>query len=190
MAIYRAQISFPVTSALPRDAITINPHFSGDNPQALADALKANLIANANVTVTTPFTVKVYDEQKAPPSYPLATATNGTGFGTANLPRELAMCLSYYSSPNTPRRRGRLYIPGHLLGVATFAVRPSASTITNTLAWRMVVASGLPPNTNFGVWSVKDAAFVTCNQFWVDDEWDIVRSRGLRGTTRQTATQP
>ena len=45
MAVYRAQISFPADSALPRDEMSITPHYTGDNPGGLANALKANLVA-------------------------------------------------------------------------------------------------------------------------------------------------
>src|SRR3954467_8574990 len=102
MATYRVQIAFQLDTALPRDAVTINPHYSGDNPQALGDALKVNLMANANVGATCPFTVKVYDALKAPPSYPLYTVSNGTGFLASTKPREVALCLSYYSTWNRP----------------------------------------------------------------------------------------
>jgi hypothetical protein len=190
MAIYRVQIGFPMDSALPKDVITLNPHYVGDNPQALADMLKANLIANTNVTVTTPFTVKVYDAVKPPPSYPLATAVNGTGFGANNVPRELALCLSYYSTYNQPRLRGRLYIPLRLIGAASIGLRPSAANITAVLNWGNTLGKGLPANTNLVVFSRKEQKAYGVSNLWVDDEWDVVRSRGLRGTTRQTAVLP
>jgi hypothetical protein len=182
--IFKAAISFPMDSALPRDQVSITPHFFGDNAQALADALKANLIANASVGATTPFIVKIYDAQKTPPSYPLATSTNGTGFTTSTLPREIALCLSYYSTWNRPQYRGRLYIPGHFIG-GPFPLRPTSTQMGKALAWATIFRTGLPANHNWVLYSPKRGAADGVSNWWVDDEWDIVRSRGLRGTTRQ-----
>src|SRR4051794_19841575 len=107
MAVYRAQIGVPMDSALPRDVITINPHYEGDDPGALAVALKASFAA-WTATAGRSVTIKIYDAKKAPPSYPLATAsTVGTTLGSS-CPREVALCLSYYTGYNRPRFRGRL----------------------------------------------------------------------------------
>ena len=37
MSHYRAQISFQLDTLFPRDAMTINPHYTGVNPGALAN---------------------------------------------------------------------------------------------------------------------------------------------------------
>lgn len=186
MAIYRAQIGFALDTDFARDIVTINPHFNGDNAQALADALKANLLANAQIGATSPFTVKIYDAQKPPPSYPLAQAASGTGHKTTSWPRELGLCLSYYATWNRPSYRGRLYIPGTFLG-GTPGLRPSGTQQTNALAWRTIFTTGLPAQTVFSVYSRKLNQASGVSAFWVDDEWDVVRSRGMRGQTRMTA---
>jgi len=186
MAIYHAAIGFPFDTALPRDVVTLHPHYIGDNPQALADKLKANLIANTGVGAK-PFTVKVYDAEKAAPSYPLATASQTGTTPTSNAPRELSLCLSYYGIHNRPSTRGRMYIPLNLLGVYTTTARPSGPQMNNALLWSDVFRAGMPANTNWGVWSRKNKAFTVATNWWVDDEWDIVRSRGMRGTTRVAA---
>jgi hypothetical protein len=187
MSTYRVQISFQTDSALPRDAVTINPHFEGTNPSALADALKANLLAAADIGPTWPFTIKVYDAKKPPPSFPLATVTNGTGFKATTIPRELALCLSYYATVNRPRWRGRLYIPVCLLGSFAIGLRPSSTQMSKALAFRTILTSALPPDTYMIVWSPSDSNGHGVTNWWVDDEWDIMRSRGLRSTTRQIA---
>lgn len=189
MANYRAQISFQMNSALPRDAMTINPHYFGDDAVALADRLKANLIAASQVGAAAPFTVKVYDAEKAPPSYPLALATNGTGFLTPGIPSELALCLSYYSTWNRPGYRGRLYIPAHFIGGA-LALRPSSTQRTAAGQWATVLTSGLPAGHNWIVWSRKQLKGYGVTNWWVDDEWDVMRSRGLKATTRTLGTVP
>jgi hypothetical protein len=189
MAIYRAQIGFPVDSVLPKDVVTLNPHYVGDSPQALADGLKANLIANAQIANTRPFIIKIYDAQKAPPSYPLATATNGTGNSTSAMPREVALCLSFYATWNRPSFRGRLYIPAFFTG-GTLNQRPTTPQITNCLGFKDTFGKSLPSGHFWAVYSPKLDSAAQINNVWVDDEWDTVRSRGLRSTTRQTATLP
>lgn len=189
MAIYKAQCAFQYGSALPRDAMVITPHYFGDNPQALADGLKANFIAKTEIGAATPFTIKIYDAQKAPPSYPLATATNGTGFAAYNNPREMAMCLSYYSTWNRKSYRGRLYLPAAWAG-GSIVARPTTTQMNNILAFKTMFSTGLPAQHNWVVWSRKLGQSFGVNNVWVDDEWDCVRSRGYRGTTRSIGTVP
>ena len=190
MAIYRAQISFQLDSLLPRDAVTINPHFFGDNPGGLANALKNNLISNANVAQAFPFHIKIYDATKAPPSFPLAEAQNGTGSPSTSVPRELALCLSYYSTWNRPSYRGRLYIPGVFCGAQAPTLRPTTTMMGKAMSFAQTLSQNLPASHNWVVYSKKLGQSNGVTNYWVDDEWDIVRSRGLRGTTRNVGTIP
>lgn len=189
MTIFKAQCSFQYTTALPRDAMVVTPHYFGDSPQALADALKANFIAAANVGPTVPFKIKVYDAQKAPPSYPLAEATNGTGFVAYGIPREVALCLSYYSTWNRKSYRGRLYLPQKWVG-GSIAERPTGTQQSNALAFKTTFGGGLPAGHNWVVYSKKLGQSFGVNNVWVDDEWDTMRTRGMRGTSRVLGTVP
>lgn len=189
MAIYRASINFVVDSIFPRDEMSITPHYGGDDAQALADRLKANLSAFSPVGGTKPFKIRIYDAQKAPPNYPLATAEQAGSPIISHGPRELALCLSYFSTWNRPRYRGRLYIP-HALITGAAATRPTDAQITEVLSWRTVLTSGLPPAHNMVVYSPTNGLAYGVSDFWVDDEWDIVRSRGTKSTKRQTAKFP
>ena len=94
MALYRAQIGFPMDTDFPRDVITINPHFAGDNPQALANQLKTNLGLVTTIGTTRPFRIKIYDAMKAPPSYPLAEVVQGTGNNSSAHPALVAVATS------------------------------------------------------------------------------------------------
>jgi hypothetical protein len=174
-------------STLPKDQITVNPHFNGSDPEALAQALHDNLAAYTP-TAGTQFSLKIYDAAKAPPSYPLAQRTHAGTVKTSSGPREIAMCLSYYTTYNRPRFRGRLYLPASWFG-STFNVRPAGGVITGVLGFATsVLKPNMPAQTNWIVWSEleqKDKGGVT--DIWCDDEWDTVRSRGLVATTRQTA---
>ena len=189
MAFYRVNMAFQYDSALPRDAITINPHFGGDDPAALALVLKNNLKAVSSIGASCPFRIRVYDAMKPPPSYPLAEEVNGTGFVATGAPRELALCLSYYSTWNRPRYRGRLYLPKQWVG-GSVDLRPTGAQITAALNFRSALTTGLPPAHNWIVFSERNQTGYGVTNAWVDDEWDVIRSRGLRGTTRQTATVP
>lgn len=189
MAQYRAQIGFPFNSAFPRDVVTLNPHYSGDNAQGLADALKTNLLADVAIGAAVPFTIKIYDDEKPPPSYPLAEAENGTGYSTTNSPGEMALCLSYYAGFNRPSYRGRVFIPAHFVGGA-LSLRPTSTQMGNALRFGNLLGKSLPAQHVWQVWSQKLQRGFTINHTWVDDEWDIQRSRGGKPTTRLEATIP
>ena len=187
----RALISFPHESALPRDAITINPHYGQvDNPQALADKLLVNLKTISTISATIPVTIKIYDAEKPPPSFPLAQAQQGGTPPLSTTPREVALCLSYYSTYNRPRFRGRLYIPYTYI-TGSLGGRPTPTQRQFVLnSWGSALGRGLPPNMNLIVWSRFDKKAYGVTNMWVDDEWDTVRSRGLKGTVRDLATIP
>jgi hypothetical protein len=190
MATFRVQMSFPMDSALPADAITINPHFNGTDAQALVNALKTNVLAQTG-TANHPLTFKAYDAATPPPSYPLATATNAGTPPASGVPREVALCVSYYTTYNRPRYRGRLYLPVTWFS-AVANVRPSQATIDSALAWfKAVFGAGLPAATNLVVWSqVEKKAMGGVNNIWCDNEWDTVRSRGMAATARTPMTFP
>jgi len=189
MAVYRAQIAFQANSALPRDAMLITPHYTGSDPAALANGLKTNLIANANVSTLIPFTINVYDAQGAPPHHPLATATQTGTPKTPIIPSEISLCLSYFATVNQPRKRGRLYLPV-CLWESSPPVRPNAAALTRALSFGPTLFKSLPSGTVPVVFSRVTNTTNPITDYWVDDEWDTVRSRGLRATTRQTGTVP
>lgn len=183
-------MSFPADGTLPRDNITLNPHFNGDNADALLGALQANLNAWAP-TAGKAYVLKAYDANQLPPSYPLATRTQtGTNFVTT-CPRENAICLSYYTTFNRPRFRGRLYLPGFWISQSP-GQRPTPTQRDLVISFgKDVLAKSLPPAHNWIVWSKTERkAQGGVSNVWVDDEWDTVRSRGLKATTRTLATIP
>lgn len=184
MAVYRVSMQFPMDSALPRDRITVNPHFFGDNADALLDALKVNLLAWP-ATSLAPFILKAYDAADPPPSYPLATAEQAGTPVTSSQPREIALCLSYYTGFNRPRYRGRLYLPAQWLGGSP-GLRPTVAQRNEAIAFATNVLNvNLPSAHNWVLWStVEHKSQGGVSNVWVDDEWDTIRSRGLRATTR------
>jgi hypothetical protein len=183
------QVAFPFDSALPRDVIQVTPHYTGTDPNALANAVRDNLVANTNVGATGVFTIKVYDAQQPPPSFPLATVTHGTGFKASAAPREIALCFSYYATRNYPRYRGRLYLPMAIFG-GVLNLRPTTTQMDNAATLGKCFTTGLPGGSTFVVWSRKEGVARPATNYWVDDEWDTVRSRGLRSTSRSSGTLP
>jgi hypothetical protein len=183
-------MAFPFDSALPKDLVTINPHFNASDPAALLAALKANLIAWIPVSAH-PFTLKAYDAATPPPSYPLATASQAGPPAPSGTAREIALCLSYYSTYNRPRFRGRLYLPQTWLG-GQVQLRPTQTQIDTALAFKTeVLAKSLPAQANWVVWStVEKKSQGGVSNVWVDDEWDTIRSRGLAPTARTLASVP
>jgi hypothetical protein len=188
--IFQAKLDFQYDTQLPTDAMTITPHFFGDNAQGLADALKTNLLGVLAIGPSTPFKIRIYDAQKPPPSYPLAEAQNVAGnkaYGA--IPREVAICLSYYSTWNRPRYRGRLFLPAAWVG-APIGARPTQGQRDLALSFKNALSTGLPASHNWVVYSRVGQQANGVSDCWVDDEWDIVRSRGLRGTARSVGTVP
>jgi hypothetical protein len=184
--IMRAALSFPYDSALPRDVLNINPHFNGPDAAAVAAMLKSNLLAYTP-TADKPWSIKIYDAKKPPPSYPLAQESNSATTPNSSVPREVALCLSYYAVYNRPSFRGRLYLPASWF-TSVAAVRPAAPTITAVLGFATsVLTRGLPAATFWTVYSKTHGTDAQVTDIWADDEWDTIRSRGLKPTSRQTA---
>jgi hypothetical protein len=186
MAIYKAAISFPADSDFPRDRVVMTPHFNGSDAQALAAALKTNLIANPQVG-NYPFEVKIYDAQKTPPSYPLATASQAGTPPASPAPREISLCLSFYGQFNRPRQRGRVYVPCHLIG-APHGLRPTAAQQGHAASFATTFSNALPSGTFWTVYSKRAQGDFQVTNWYVDDEWDIQRRRGLKAETRITGT--
>lgn len=188
--IARVQIGFYFDTSLPRDVVTMTPHFNTDAPQALCDQLKTNIIASVTGGNLNWFTIKAYDARLKPPSYPVATAQNVVVAPGTSHPREVALCLSYYSTYNRPSYRGRLYIPGMLVPGAQ-GLRPTTVQQQSVLDFaKNVLTKSLPQGTNWVVYSkIHDEAYGV-SDYWCDDEWDTVRSRGMKATSRLTAKVP
>jgi hypothetical protein len=202
--IYKVAIGVEVSTTLARDVMQVTPHFRDVNgqqaPAGLATALATNM--TTYLKGTTRGSVKVYLEDFNPsaPHQPLATATFGTAgaFLGNNAPRQLALCLSYYSLQNTKRYRGRLYIPRSWIWQnlttppTTVGERPTGGEMTSAMAFvTSVLKPGVQPAGNsWCVASHVDKVSRVTTDYWVDDNWDIIRSRGFRGATRQTGIFP
>lgn len=188
----------------PKNQSVINPCFrrqldigdptSGADAQALTDDLANGLVAwnTAIGGSTTQLTVTAYNINGVPPNYPMAkTVKNAGTFIAPGAPTELAACLSYYGSVNQPRHRGRLYIPIWVMNLGTTEVK---SPVIGAAA-RQKVADLVPKfaalggaNVDWIVWSQAANAARRVENYFVDEAWDTVRSRGLASTARTTGT--
>jgi hypothetical protein len=176
--------------------MSINPHFKVTTGAGADYGALASDLAAAINTLQQPGStgreveVKMYDAESAPPNEPLATAVRNKGAApVSTTAREIAVCLSFYADTNSPSRRGRLYLPYTcFFGSAVGA--PALTTVQMDAAAAFVPAlSGLGGlNVDWVVWSPKRREAHTVTNWFVDNEWDTVRSRGMRPTTRRSGT--
>lgn len=189
MPLYRVQVAIERGNDLTIDDAVNTFYLQDIGPTSNAEALcqdAADLWDSFRNYPTghTRITAKIYNMDDPEPRVPLATkfATPGDA-GQAGAPREVALCLSFFAGVNVPRRRGRLYIgPWHQNAGGT--ERPS-STIMGQL---QTLAEGLANLGGVDVdWMQYSPTLNLANKvtnWWVDNEWDTVRSRGLRGESR------
>ena len=132
-------------------------------------------------------TVKTYNMEDAKPR-PIkgdATYLIPTTSTSESGPREVALCLSYWATRNLPRNRGRIYTGPWITGTERPA--PAAIALLQTLKQGLANIGGTDiqwcvysPTTPGGL----GLQFKKVSGAWIDNEWDTIRSRGLRATTR------
>lgn len=185
------QMSRVPASNLARDRIITTFHLDSDAIEGPTDwqnlandaaALFASTLGGINGY--TGFECRVYRHGGAKNDPPEATAFAATVGTEAPGPHEVALCLSYYADFNAPRRRGRMYIGpwGNL------SERPSeGQQITlRTLANGLSALGGV--NVQWVQYSPTTGEFHNVTNFFIDNEWDTQRRRGLRATSRLTGT--
>lgn len=191
MPVWKLQTAIGGDSALARDKCIITPHFNdsgvGTDPQGLCDDWAAAV--HTWLGVTREINVKAYDAQGATPVYPQGETTINIGANPpANAPREVALCLSFFSARNVRRQRGRLYLPVPLFWGGQLGVRPS-TPIMDMCALLVPALTGLGgADVDWCVYSKVDDEARPVTNWWIDNEWDTIRSRGLRGTSRAVGT--
>lgn len=195
MAVVRAQCSCIINPTEPADTMMITPHFNftvglGDY-QDFAEELA--LALQGWQSVSSParkWNVKLYDVAGAAPHYPLGDFTTPTGVTTElTWPRELALCLSFYSEHNRPRWRGRCYVcPGWMFSGTGMDVRPTQTVIDKVMALGVILKDAGGADVDWSVWSRADATARAVTTYWCDNEWDVQRRRGQKSTGRTVAT--
>lgn len=197
----RAQCSWQLIADNPSAVVAINPCFraqvditdpiGGPGWQQLADDLKTGLAGWA--AKAEPLTVKLYQIGPAKPNPPKAiskTVAPSAPSSFVGVPQQ-AVCLSYYSGENVPRKRGRLYIPAFLTtqGSAVLAGTFIDTSIRDKVDDLVGIFAGLGgTNVDWIVWSSTGGTAAKVTDWWIDDSWDIVRSRKLPATSRVKGT--
>jgi len=194
MPVYRLQVAIMQDTTFPRDQLVMTPHFDikgpgAPNPDQLCEDLATGISGWLVTANTRQVTVKAYDAQGSPPVFPVGEAIRNVGLApSSNSPREVACCLSFFSERNIPRRRGRLYVPYVLTTTSSPPARPSPVT-RQKIADLVPILTGLGGiDVDWSVYSRVDNTARPVTNWYVDDEWDIVRSRGMRPTTRLEGT--
>lgn len=196
----RALVIHRKATDLPIDHVVNTLHFDTDSPftwldQALEGLNETQLakdlrdVFRARVGQVTGMgtEVKMYDMQDPLPrpvrGHANWAALTGASSGDPG-PREVACCLSFRGETNTKRTRGRIY-----LGTwqRAFLIERPDSGITGAATQ---IANGIANLGGVDIdWCVRSsfAPFMhPVKSSWCDNEWDTIRSRGLKPTSRVT----
>jgi hypothetical protein len=196
---FLGRISWKFHDDDPKNVYAINPCFrhqtdftslTGPDWQTLANDLRA---AIDGWTVSAGATkVQLYKLGPGPSGPPMATAElNPTAYRDTFAPPQAAITLSFYGDRNVKRERGRLYIPPALTGITaanTASKVVAAATRTKVGALAPVFAGLGGINVDWIVWSRVAQAATKVQNWWVDDSWDVIRSRKISATARTTGT--
>lgn len=212
---FRAQVVLQPAGALPADRFVNTFAFKektvgGANLEEAANEIQTRLTqfyAAATTSalrvgqyIPTPLrtgaTVRVYALGDAPPRLAAVRTIDFTGVPAASntFPRELAICMSFYSHRNLPRRRGRIYIGPLVIEAALTAsnghlVSTAAVTAINESALRLA-SEGVGDKLDWSILSPTAQELYPVTGGWVDNDFDIQRRRGIVATTRAGWTGP
>ncbi len=109
---------------------------------------------------------------------------------SAPIPSEVALCASFYSTRNLPRRRGRIYVGPFSTGVmeadsGNGMARPKALIITAlTTSMKRMQSQAVALNLRWCVLSQRDAVLRDVTDGWVDNAFDTQRRRGEAASSR------
>lgn len=98
-------------------------------------------------------------------------------------PRQMALCLSYYADRNLPSQRGRIYV-GPLKASAVSFQTPPTATQNAVLALGHALFDVGGENVAWVVRSQKHNTTHVITDCWVDNSWDVIRSRKLKPSSR------
>lgn len=95
---------------------------------------------------------------------------------------QVALALSYYADRNLAGKRGRIFLGPW----PTADERPNAGAISAAIGLCDGLAGLGGVNVDWSLYSPKANDHWRISNAWVDNAWDIIRSRRLRGTSRST----
>lgn len=172
--------SLPTATSPAADAIdnTIYFNVSGsvDDPDydALVEAVRVIWIAKP-WAVGRFIDIRAYDMRDATPRPVRARGFNQVTGTAPSGPRQVALALSYYADRNLPRMRGRIFLGPWSTNSPNATSAQTQDVIA--LAPQLAGVGGL--NVDWSLWSPTNQTHTRINHAWVDDSWDIIRSRKL-----------
>lgn len=134
-------------------------------------------------------TTKVYELDDTPPRLPRATHVIAAAGNEFNMgPRQVAMCLSYFSgdSPLAKRNRGRIYLGPFPTSLCTKAPTPALTDGLPALVTAFGSAGG--SGTEWVTFSRVGGGHHAVAHWWCDNRWDTIRGRLKKATSRITGT--
>lgn len=191
------QIVLAGPSGLPKDRFVNTLHFSGSAPlqtwDELADGIMPDLVDLVEALeiypswLARPFEVKAYNPDEPKPREPkIYQGTLPGGATVDGMPPEVALCLSYYTDRNLPRKRGRIYL-GPLRRTAG-TERPlgneSGGIIGQLLSFGQALSDLGGVDVDWQHVSTVTGERRRIEHIWVDNAWDTQRRRGLARTNR------
>jgi hypothetical protein len=151
------------------------------------DGFWSNQVAASSNLILTSY--NNLDPEPRPPV--LENTYNVTPVGTAGLPPEVSLCLSFQGDrmAGVPqaRRRGRIYFPFLTSNSNGTDGRPT-STIVDALrdaGDALLTASSSATDWTWVVYSAVEPGYTVITNGWVDNEWDTQRRRGRPPTSRE-----
>lgn len=146
----------------------------------------ATLYGSQSWTGSRTITVTAYDMDDAKPRPVKGKYTRAaTGSGVSISVSQVALCLSYYADRNLPRQRGRIYT-GPWGSVA--GGRPTTATMTAVKDFGIALGDIGGLNVDWSLYSPTNGTHTRINNVWVDNSWDVIRSRKWPTTARVTGT--
>lgn len=129
--------------------------------------------------------VRIYDMAAIEPR-PIIEEHTATRPYAAPGPREVALCLSFFAERNLPRNRGRLFFGAWSQNQMT--ERPATGTRQQVANFAEALSGLGGVNVQWCQHSPTAETFKTVTDYYVDNEWDTMRSRGLRADARTVGT--
>lgn len=158
------------------------------NGSSIADFIRPDMLAVREVRVY----ALADPPQRLPETRDLDPRTAAiTGITPRLMPREMAICASFFSHRNMPRRRGRVF-----LGPLRQAVLDDRGGVVDTARTTILEASqrlaseGAGDNLDWSVLSAKNQKAYPITAGWVDNEFDSQRSREMKANARDAWTGP
>jgi hypothetical protein len=128
--------------------------------------------------------VKVYDHANPLHSPPVYTAHSSGGGALVVGPRNIALCLSFFSGLNVRGQRGRIYL-GPIQNTRMGEYAPT-TLLTSAIALGQALLHVGAADTGHVIHHSKTDTFSNVSNYFVNNRWDTMRSRLPKETSRVT----